>query len=272
MDGISLAPQILFYIGAFPVTNSFLWIIILSLTLIIVSLLITRSLKQVPGKLQNIFEILIDGAFNFVLSVVGTEKKARKVFPLVFSMFFLILIANLATFIPGQAAISLKNANGNTPLFRTMLADYSLVFMMTMISIITTQIVAIAVHGPFGYIGKFINLNGIKNFFVELFKGKIKIGILAQGLLDLFLGIMDIIGEIAKIISLSFRLFGNMFASEVLGAVILFLAPFIVPLPFKFLGLLTALVQAFVFSVLTLIFIDMASTIEKDKITEQATI
>lgn len=272
MDGISLAPQILFYIGAFPVTNSFLWMVVLSLSLIVISLLITKSFKTVPNKLQNIFEILIEGAYSFVLSVVGSEEKARKVFPLVFSMFFLVLIANLSIFIPGQGAITLKTANGNIPLFRTIIADYSIVFVLTMISIITTQIVAIAIHGPFGYIGKFINLSGIKEFFVQSFKGNIKFGILAQGLLDLFLGVMDIIGEIAKIISLSFRLFGNMFASEVLGAVVLFLAPFIVPLPFQFLGLLTAIVQAFVFSVLTLIFIDMASTIEEDKLTEQATI
>lgn len=272
MDGITLAPQILFYIGSFPITNSFLWAVILSLTLIIVSILVTKSLKKVPGRFQSLFEILIEGAYSFVISVVGSEKKARKVFPLVFSMFFLILIANLATFIPGQSAISLKKAEGTVPLFRTIIADYSLVFVMTMISIITTQIVAIFVHGPFGYIGKFLNFSGIKEFFVLLFKGKVKIGVLAQGLLDLFLGVMDIVGELSKIISLSFRLFGNMFASEVLTAIILFLAPFIAPLPFQFLGLLTAVVQAFVFSVLTLIFINMASEIEENEITEQATI
>ena len=82
---------------------------------------------------------------------------------------------------------------------------------------------------------------------------------------------MDIVGEVAKIVSLSFRLFGNIFAGEVLSAVMLFLAPFIVPLPFMFLGLLTAVVQAFVFSVLTLIFITMASEIEEDELAESVT-
>ncbi len=271
MEGISLAPQILFYIGSFPVTNSFLWIVVLSWSIIIVSVLITKFAKPVPGKLQSIFEILLDGAYNFILSIVGDKKRTSKIFPLAFSMFFLILMANLATFIPGQSAFSLKTANGNTPVFRTIIADYSIVFIMTLISIITTQIVAIIVHGPFGYIAKFINLSGIKNFFIQLFKGKLKLGILAQGLLDLFLGLMDVIGEIAKIISLSFRLFGNMFAAEVLSAVILFLAPFIAPIPFKFLGLLTAIVQAFVFSILTVIFINMASEIEENEIVEQNT-
>lgn len=273
MDTISLSPQILFHIGSFPVSNSFFWGIILSTFVIIITLIIVRSKKKVPGKLQNLFEIIIEGAFDFVKNVVGSEKKARKIFPLVFSMFFLILIANLSTFIPGQAAISIKTAGGMVPLFRAVIADYSIVFVMTIIAILTTQIVSITVHGPFGYIGKFINLSGIKEFFLLIFKkGQFKFGILAQGFLDLFLGLMDIIGEVAKIISLSFRLFGNIFASEILLAVILFLAPFIVPVPFKFLGLLTAIVQAFVFSVLTLVFVNMASEIEEDEMIEQASI
>jgi F-type H+-transporting ATPase subunit a len=83
---------------------------------------------------------------------------------------------------------------------------------------------------------------------------------------------MDIISEIAKIISLSFRLFGNIFAGEVLGAVMLFLAPFFIPLPFIFLGILTAVVQAFVFSVLTLVFISLAAEIDRDEVVEQHSI
>ncbi len=259
MEKVSLAPQILFYIKSFPVTNSFFWGICLSLLLMTVTLYIKKSLKLVPGRLQNIFEMLIEGAYSFVISVIGSHKKAKKVFPLVFTMFFFILIANLSTFIPGQAAISIKTEGGFVPLFRAIVADYSLVFVLTIISVITTQIVAIIVLGPFGYIFKFLNFSGVIKFFSEIFKGRLQFGILAQGLLDVFLGLMDIVGEIAKIVSLSFRLFGNIFAGEVLSSVILFLAPFIAPLPFQFLGLLTAIVQAFVFSVLTLIFIKMAS-------------
>jgi len=269
---ISLSPEILFTIGSFPVTNSFFWSLVLSLFLIGLTLLVSTRMKKIPGVLQNIVEMLLEGAYGFVQSVIGSEKKAKRVFPLVFTMFIFTLFANLATYIPGQAAVDIKTAGGVIPLFRAVMADYSLVFMMTIISVLTTQIIAIIVHGPFGYIGKFINLNGIKDFFKEALKGKIKPGLLAQGFLDLFLGIMDVIGELAKVISLSFRLFGNMFAGEVLSAVMLFLFPFFAPLPFMFLGLLTAVVQAFVFSVLTLIFITMVSEIEEDKLAEEATI
>lgn len=259
---ISLSPEVLFSIGAFEVTNSFFWSVILSLFIITCILLINRNLKSVPGRFQNFLEVIIEGAFNFVESVIGDKAKAKKVFPLVCTMFIFTLFANLVTFIPGQSAVTIETAGGARPLFRAVMADYSLVFVMTLVSIITTQIVAIIVHGPFGYIGKFINVKGFKAVFESGKNLGARFGSLAQAFLDFFLGIMDIVGEIAKIISLSFRLFGNIFAGEVLSAVMLFLAPFFLPLPFQFLGLLTAVVQAFVFSVLTLIFITMASEVE----------
>lgn len=245
---ISLAPEVLFHLGSFPITNTFFWSFFVLVFLIIASILFGRSLKMMPGKLQNSIEMLIGGAYDFVLTIVPDEKKARRAFPLVFTMFFFVFFCNLLTFIPGQAAISIKTAGGVVPLFRAIIADYSLVFMMTIISVLIMQIVAIAVSGPLAYIGKFFNFTNPLKFF---------------------LGLMDLIGEIAKVISLSFRLFGNIFAGEVLGAVMLFLFPFIIPLPFTFLGILTAIVQPFVFSVLTLVFISMASEQETKEDSEE---
>ena len=248
---IKLAPDILFYLGGFPITNTFFWSLVLSLFLIGLTFFIRKNLKLVPGRLQNIAELLLESGYSFVKSIAGTEKKTRRIFPLVFTMFLFILVANLAVYIPGQSAITLARQEGPISVFRAVMSDYSMVFVMTVITFLTTQIVAIMVHGPFGYLGKFINFKNPLQFF---------------------LGLMDLIGELAKVISLSFRLFGNIFAGEVLGAVMLFLAPFFIPLPFMFLGLLTAVVQAFVFAVLTLVFITMASEIEEDELTESASI
>ena len=235
---ISLSPEILFYIGSWPISNTFFWSFFITLFLIVGAIIFRLRLKLIPGKFQSAMEMLIDGAFDFMTSITGDEKKTKKVFPLIFTMFFFVLFCNLLTFIPGQSAVTLQTAGGVVPLFRAVMADYSMVFLMTIVGVLVMQIVTIATVGPLGYIGKFFNFKGPLNFF---------------------LGIMDLIGEIAKVISLSFRLFGNMFAGEVLGAVMLFLLPFIVPLPFSFLGILTAVVQPFVFSVLTLVFISMAS-------------
>lgn len=240
---ISLAPEILFHIGTWPISNSFFWLAIISVFLLLGTFIFNKSLKMRPGKFQNLVELILGGAYQFVEDTVGDKKKAKRLFPLVFTMFFFILFCNLLTFIPGQAAVTIQTSEGLVPLFRSIIADYGLVFMMTMISVLITQIVAIAMAGPLGYLGRFINLKSPLAFF---------------------LGIMDLIGELAKVVSLSFRLFGNMFAGEVLAAVMLFLAPFFLPLPFLFLGLLTAVVQPFVFAVLTLVFISMASNLNQE--------
>ncbi|MCF7820135.1 MAG: F0F1 ATP synthase subunit A [Candidatus Pacebacteria bacterium] len=235
---ISLAPDILFSLAGFPVTNTLLWSVVLSVFLMLFFVLIARSAKLIPGRWQNFIELLVDGSYSFVESITGPGEKAKRVFPLVFTMFIFTLVANLAVYIPGQAAITVYNGEGFVPVFRAVMSDYGLVLIMTLISVLVMQIVAIITAGPWKYLGRFINLKNPLAFF---------------------LGLMELVGELAKIISLSFRLFGNIFAGEVLGSVILFLAPFFMPLPFQFLGLLSAVVQAFVFSVLTLVFISMAS-------------
>ncbi|MCK4635423.1 MAG: F0F1 ATP synthase subunit A [Candidatus Moranbacteria bacterium] len=268
---ISLAPEILFKIGSFPVSNSFFWMVVVSISLMILILTIRYKFKQVPGRTQAAFEILIEGGLDFVQSIIEDKDIAKKVFPLVFTLFLFIMLANLITFIPGSAVV-LESGEGKVSLFRAVMSDYGIVIVMTLVAVITAQIVAIISFGPFGYLGKYFNFSGMKEFFSELFRGKLKFGLLAQGFLDIFLGLMDIVGEIAKIVSLSFRLFGNIFAGEVLGMVMLFLMPWFLPLPFQFLSLLTAVVQAFVFAVLTLMFISLALKIDDEDLNEKATV
>src|SRR3989339_1043378 len=205
---ISLAPEILFYIGKFGVSNAMLWSFVLSLVILIFTFFIRRNLKPVPGRIQAAVEIFFEGAYDFTRSVVGDDRKTKKIFPLVFTLFIFILAANMATFIPGQSALTLQTEDGVVPVFRAIMSDYGLVFLLTIIVVISTQIVAIAINGPFGYVGKYFNVKGIASFFKLAVKGEFKPGLLAQGFLDLFLGLMDVVGEIAKIVSLSFRLFG----------------------------------------------------------------
>jgi F-type H+-transporting ATPase subunit a len=239
---ISLAPEALFHIGSFPVTNSFLMMLAVTLFLSIFVITLSKRLKMSPTGSQNVFEMMIEGGQSFIKSIIDDDKKVKKVFPLVFSLFVFILIANLANFIPGQMALTLKEGDRFVPVFRGVMADYSMVLVLTLITIITVQITGFIMCGPFGYLGKFFN-----------FKNPLK----------LFVGLLEFIGELAKILSLSFRLFGNIFAGEVLMSVMLFLAPFIIPLPFMALELMTAVVQAFVFSVLTLVFTKMAGEMEE---------
>lgn len=230
---VFLAPEVLFHIGSFPVTNSFFWSIFLSLVLMGGAIKLNRSIQQQPGSFQNIVEAIIEGGNNFIGTINRDPKKAKVIFPLVFTMFLFILASNLFAFLPGSAAVTLDGAT----LFRSVMSDYTVVFVLTLVSIVSAQVFAVVANGPIGYLKKYINFSSP---------------------LDFVLGLMDIIGELSKILSLSFRLFGNVFAGEVLGSVMLFLMPFFLPLPFMFMGLLSAVIQAFVFSLLTTIFLTMA--------------
>ncbi|MDD4901799.1 MAG: F0F1 ATP synthase subunit A [Patescibacteria group bacterium] len=234
---ISIAPEAVFHIGSFPVTNSFLLMIGVTLFLIVCVIVLNKKIRMVPKGFQNLVEMLFEGALDFVDTIMLDKEKSRKVFPFVFSLFIFILVANLVNFIPGQSALTINEGGKFVPVLRGVMADYGMVFVLTMISFITVQVVGVMMCGPFGYLGKFFN-----------FHSPIK----------LFVGMLELVGEFAKILSLSFRLFGNIFAGEVLLSVFLFLFPFLLPLPFLALELITAVIQAFVFAVLTLVFIKMA--------------
>ncbi|MDD5527485.1 MAG: F0F1 ATP synthase subunit A [Patescibacteria group bacterium] len=234
---ISLSPEAVFHLGSLPITNSFLLMIFVTLFLIVGAIWLSRNVKLAPKGFQNAVELIFEGALDFVDTIMNDKDKTRKVFPFVFSLFIYILVANLVNFIPGQAALTINEGGKFVPVLRGVMADYGMVLVLTIISFVTVQVVGIMSFGPFGHLGKFINFSNPMNFFV---------------------GILELVGEFAKILSLSFRLFGNIFAGEVLLSVFLFLFPFILPLPFMVLELGTALIQAFVFSVLTLVFIKMA--------------
>jgi len=106
---ISLAPETVFHLGSFPVTNSFLLMIIVTVFLIVFAIVITRSLKPVPKGWQNIVELLIEGGRDFIRETIGDEKKTMKVFPLVFTLFIFILTSNLINFIPVQQSLFINN-------------------------------------------------------------------------------------------------------------------------------------------------------------------
>jgi F-type H+-transporting ATPase subunit a len=237
---ISLAPEILFHIGHFPVSNAFLTMTLTMTFLIVFMLLIRFRFKLVPNRIQAIVELLIEKGLDLATSILEDKKKARKVFPLVFTLFLFILVSNMVAILPLNALVRHEH-NEEIPIFRVATSDYGMVLILTLIVVITVQLVAIISFGPFKYLGKFFNFKGFFPFFI---------------------GILELIGEFAKIISLSFRLFGNIFAGEVLMIVVLFLMPWILPIPFLFLAIFVGVIQAFVFSVLTLVFISSAMKME----------
>ncbi|MDO5561811.1 MAG: F0F1 ATP synthase subunit A, partial [bacterium] len=152
-----------------------------------------------------------------------------------FSLFIFILCSNLFTNLPGMGAWTIRAVDGTaTPLFRSVLADYGAVLVLTLITVTVAQFAFIITQGLGKYLKQFFDFSNPINFF---------------------LGLMNLIGELAKILSLSFRLFGNVFAGEVLISIVTALIPFVVPLPFFVLSLFSSVIQAYVFAVLSTVFI-----------------
>lgn len=244
---ISLSAEELFTIGNFPVTNAFFSMIIISIVLVIAFAVIARRLTTVPGKGQLFIEAFVEGVYNFVHGVTKNEKTSRRLFPMFAVMAIFFLVSNVIGIIPGFGAITVDGVS----LWRPPTADYSMVFGITIVMFFVWQFVAIISGGLVNYGKQFINFSGFSE------------GIL-NGFITFAMGLLDIIGEIAKIISLSFRLFGNIFAGEAIAAVLFGLAPYIVPIPFAMLGLLSGVIQAFVFPILVLIFITMSMATGQD--------
>ena len=236
MEEISLKAQQLFNIGSFPVTNGLLLTLVVSFILIVFSLYFRSKIKMVPGKLQGAVEMGVEALLNLMDSTLGSMEAAEKYFPLIATIFLFIWLSNLLGIFPGVGSIEFNN----TPLFRSPAADLNFTLAFAVISVIVTNIIGMASVGIFNHLGKYIN-----------FKGPI----------DFFIGILEMVSELAKIISLSFRLFGNVFAGEVLMIIISYLAAYIIPLPFLFLEVFVGLIQAFIFATITLVSISLHTSV-----------
>jgi F-type H+-transporting ATPase subunit a len=244
---ISLAPEAIFHIGSFPVTNTFLMTLVLSLIIIISSIILQKKLKTIPRGFQNIVEFVLEALLNLVDSVTQDRKQSKKFFPLVATIFIFVILSNWIELVPGLGTIGINEAHAGgvtlVPFIRSASADLNVTLAIALISVFTIQFMGITTIGLAKYAGKFFVSPLHKPYFIGT-----------------FVGALEIISEIAKIISFSFRLFGNIFAGEVLLIVMLNLVPFLVPLPFLFLELFVGFVQALVFAMLTLVFLKMGAT------------
>jgi F-type H+-transporting ATPase subunit a len=237
---VEIAPKTLFTVAGFPISNSFItaWISIVILALLFG--LGTRSMQLVPTGLQNLAEWIIEALLGLAENVAGREK-AREFFALFATIFLFVLVNNWSELLPGftNATIFIQNGEEQIPLFRSPSADLNFTLTLALSAMVMVQFWSIKHTGWGGWAGKFINLKG--------------------GLIGLFVGLLETVSEFAKIISFSFRLFGNLFAGDVLLSVIPSLVPLVVVLPFMGLELFVGVIQALIFSLLTLAFITMAT-------------
>lgn len=235
------------HIGSFEVRNTLLmsWISVLFLCVVAWRFSRNYMKNDVPTALQNIVEMIIEGLFDFFQTVTQDVKQTKQFFGVCATIFLFIVVSNWFGIFPGVGPIGIWEVEEGheilVPLFRSTFSDVNMTLAIAFISVFMTQVYGMMNLKFGGYWGK---------FFVNPFRDPIGFAV----------GLLELVSEFSKIISFSFRLYGNIFAGEVLLAVIGFLAPYLAPFPFYGLELFVGLIQALVFSLLTLVFFKMGST------------
>lgn len=251
------------HVGFLPITNTMItaWItIVLLLVLFIAG---TRKMKLIPRGLQNLLEFGIEALLNLVEGVVGREK-GRRFFPFIATIFLFVFINAWTGLIPGYGSITIKETvHGVTkeiPLFRAANTDLNLTMALAIFSFVFVEYLGFSYHGV-GYLKKFFNFAPLGHGFKKLFSGKVGAGFggIGMGVIEAFVGIIELVSEFVRLVSFSFRLFGNMLAGEILLLIMFFLVPFVIPDIFYGLELLVGIIQAMIFAVLTLAFASMAA-------------
>ncbi|MFA5934061.1 MAG: F0F1 ATP synthase subunit A [Candidatus Paceibacterota bacterium] len=249
------------HVRGFDITNSLLTSWLAVLVIIAFSLTIRRSLKTVPKGIQNIFEVLVEGALDLCDQVTSDRKISEKVFPIAFSIFIFILVNNWLGIIPGIGSIGQivveHGENVFVPYFRAGTADINTTLALSFMTVVGANIFGILSLGVWKTINKYVNMKILGDMFTKVRRDP-KILIVAP--ITFFVSILELIGECAKIASLSFRLFGNVFAGEVLLAAMGAISAFILPIPFLALEIFVGLIQAFIFSLLVIVYFTIAST------------
>ncbi|MEK7624825.1 MAG: FoF1 ATP synthase subunit a [Patescibacteria group bacterium] len=244
-----LSPETLFHLGKLPITNTIINTWLAGIIFLIVGIFISRQASLRPGKHQNFWEYILELLMGYFDQVTGSRAKTMKFLPLAGSMFFFILLSNWLGLIPGTGSLLFKHEF----LLRPAATDLNLTVAMALISVIMSHLFAIGSIGFFVHLNKFIQVGNL----VKSFK-RGPIGIFS-GFIEFIVGLIEITSEFAKVLSLSLRLFGNIFAGEVLMTVIASILAIIMPTPFMLLELLVGLVQAGVFSMLTIVYMTVAS-------------
>ncbi len=237
-------------ITQFAVTNTLLSAWVTSIVIILFFVLGARKRAMVPGRFQSVVESIFEGVLSFASSVLGRDM-ARKAFPVVATIFFFVLFnAWIALFlVPLYQAVGfgsggLWDFELKAHLIRPAGTDINMPLALALISFVFVEYWGIRVLG-LGYFKKFFA-------FGNLLRGR------PSGLIDVFVGILELISELVRIVSFTFRLFGNMTAGEILVVMITFLVPFVANIFVFGLELLVGLIQAVIFAGLTLVFLSLA--------------
>lgn len=239
---IHLSAPILGYFFGIPLTSTMVttWLTLIILALFVIAF--RSKLRMIPGKIQLIIELLIGSAFEYMAEALESKQLAKKFFPLIMTIFIFILALNWIGLLPGVDAVGIYKTvheipHTLVPFLHPANTDLNITIGLAIVAFVSIEIAGIAALGIWKYGGKFINFSSPLNFLI---------------------GIIELFSELARLISFSFRLFGNIFAGKTLIVIAMFFIPFVLPVPLLAFEMFVGVIQAFIFAVLTLFFIKLA--------------
>ena len=234
---VALSAEKIGELWGIPITNTLVTGFAVALILLTIGIVAGARLQMVPGRFQTLLELFLGGLYDYVTEVLESKKLARAFFPLLVTIFLFIFIANWMEFIPGIGSVGFFHEDEFTPLFRSVNTDLNMPLALAIISFLVVEITGIVTLGFMKYAGKFIT-----------FKSPIAFAV----------GLVELIGEIVRVVSLSFRLFGNILAGEIIILVAIYFMPYLLPVPLMLFELFIGFLQAAIFALLTLFFIKLA--------------
>jgi F-type H+-transporting ATPase subunit a len=249
-SGISvhLDPVIVTHVAGVPITATLLTVWLTMILLFAVAYFAGKKPTLIPSKLQSASEVLVGGAYEYIEGVLESKTLATKYFPIIMTIFVFVLAMNWVGLLPGVTSIGYYAGHGADshfiPFFYPPATDLNITIAFALVAFFTIEIAGVLAIGVWKYGGKFIN-----------FKGKT----IGQRALNFIIGLIELLSELARLVSFSFRLFGNIFAGKTLLLVVMFLAtPYVLPVPLIAYEFFVGFIQAFIFAILTLYFIKLA--------------
>jgi F-type H+-transporting ATPase subunit a len=229
---ISMGAEKLFYLGPIPITNTILTTWVVMVLLVTLAFVVRKRISLIPGALQSIVEMVIETVYNLIKNIAG-ERVGNIIFPLIMTLFLFILTANWLGLLPGFGTITYHHV----PIFRPPNSDLNTTLAMALITVFLVQVAGIAYRGLKGYLKEFVT----------------------PPILAPLMAPIHLVSELSHILSLSARLFGNIFGGDVVLTVIFVMLPPLIPAVFLLLESLFGLIQAIIFAVLSTIYFSMAT-------------
>ncbi|MDR0915269.1 MAG: F0F1 ATP synthase subunit A [Endomicrobium sp.] len=221
-------------LNGFPVTNTVVTTLIVDCIIMLLIWSIKRKMQIMPNNFQIILEYSVVFFEDIIIKITNSRHRLHSIMPLIFAFFIFILINNFTAQLPGFDLMKFYQNRHSVHILKTATSDLNLTLALSLISVIATHYLSIKYIGIKKYLNKFINFQYFPIF--------------------MFVGLLEIFNEIAKLISFSFRLYGNMLAGEKVLTTIYSLAPLIIPIPFICLEFMVSVVQAVIFVILTIVF------------------